>query len=41
MFRSNEAINKMVELARDGIIGEVYSIEADLDACNLKTKTVW
>ena len=31
MFRSNEAINKMVELARDGIIGEVYSIEADLD----------
>lgn len=31
MFRSNEAINKMVELARDGIIGEIYSIEADLD----------
>ena len=31
MFRSNEAINKMVELARDGILGEIYSIEADLD----------
>jgi predicted dehydrogenase len=31
MFRSNEAINKMVELARNGILGEIYSIEADLD----------
>ena len=31
MFRSNEAINKMVELARDGILGEIYSIEANLD----------
>ena len=31
MFRSNEAINKMVELAHDGILGEIYSIDADLD----------
>lgn len=31
MFRSNEAINKMVELARDGVLGEIYSVEADLD----------
>ena len=31
MFRSNEAINKMVELARDGVLGEIYSIDADLD----------
>ncbi|MBP5542711.1 MAG: Gfo/Idh/MocA family oxidoreductase [Kiritimatiellae bacterium] len=31
MFRANEAINKMVELARGGVIGEIYSIDADLD----------
>ena len=31
MFRSNEAINKMVELAKGGVLGEIYSIEADLD----------
>ena len=31
MFRSNEAINKMVALARDGVVGEVYSVDADLD----------
>ena len=31
MFRSNEAINKMVELARGGVLGEIYSVEADLD----------
>ena len=31
MFRSNEAINKMVGLAKEGIVGEIYSIEADLD----------
>ena len=31
MFRSNEAINKMVELAKGGVIGEVYSIDANLD----------
>ena len=31
MFRANEAINKMVEIAKSGIIGEVYSVEADLD----------
>ena len=31
MFRSNEAINKMVELAKGGVIGDVYSIDADLD----------
>ena len=26
MFRSNEAINKMVEIAKSGILGEIYSI---------------
>ncbi len=31
MFRSNEAINKMVELAKGGVLGEIYSVEADLD----------
>ena len=31
MFRSNEAINKMVEIARSGILGEIYSVDADLD----------
>ena len=31
MFRANEAINKMVELAKGGVIGEVYSIDANLD----------
>ena len=31
MFRANEAINKMVELAKGGVIGEVFSIDADLD----------
>lgn len=31
MFRSNEAINKMVQLAHDGVLGEIYSIDADLD----------
>ena len=31
MFRSNEAINKMVEIARSGVLGEIYSIDADLD----------
>ena len=31
MFRSNEAINKMVELAKDGVLGEIYSVDADLD----------
>ena len=31
MFRSNEAINKMVELAKSGVLGEVYSVDADLD----------
>ena len=31
MFRSNEAINKMVELAKNGVLGEIYSIDADLD----------
>ena len=31
MFRSNEAINKMVELAQGGVLGEIYSIDADLD----------
>ena len=31
MFRSNEAINKMVEIAHDGVLGEVYSVDADLD----------
>ena len=33
MFRSNEAINKMVDLAKSGVLGEVYSVEADLDHC--------
>ena len=33
MFRSNEAINKMVELAHDGVLGEVFGIEADLNHC--------
>ena len=31
MFRANEAINKMVELARGGVLGEIYAIDADLD----------
>ena len=31
MFRSNEAINKIVELAKSGVLGEIYSVEADLD----------
>ncbi len=31
MFRSNEAINKAVELAKSGVVGEVYSVDADLD----------
>lgn len=31
MFRSNDAINKMVDLAKSGVLGEVYSVEADLD----------
>ena len=31
MFRANEAINKMVELARAGVVGDVFSIDADLD----------
>ena len=31
MFRSNEAINKMVELAKNGVLGEIYSVDADLD----------
>ena len=31
MFRANEAINKMVELSRGGVLGEIYSIDADLD----------
>ncbi len=31
MFRANEAINKMVELAKGGVLGEIYSIDADLD----------
>ena len=31
MFRANEAINKVVQLAHDGVLGEVYSIDADLD----------
>ena len=31
MFRSNEAINKMVELAQGGVLGEIYAIDADLD----------
>ena len=33
MFRSNEAINKMVELAHDGVLGEVFGIDADLNHC--------
>ena len=33
MFRSNEAINKMVQLAHDGVVGEVFGIEADLNHC--------
>ena len=31
MFRANAAINKLVELAKCGILGEIYSIDADLD----------
>ena len=31
MFRTNEALIKMVEIAKSGIIGEVYSVEADMD----------
>ncbi|HHU14423.1 MAG: Gfo/Idh/MocA family oxidoreductase [Kiritimatiellae bacterium] len=31
MFRSNAAINKMVEIAKSGALGEIYSVEADLD----------
>ena len=31
MFRANEAINKMVEIAKSGILGEIFSIEADMD----------
>ena len=31
MFRTNEALNKMAEIAKSGAIGEVYSIEADMD----------
>ena len=31
MFRSNEAINKMVEIAKSGVLGEIYSVDADLD----------
>jgi predicted dehydrogenase len=31
MFRSNEAINTMVGLAKGGVIGDVYAIDADLD----------
>ena len=31
MFRSNEAINKMVEIAKSGALGEIYAIDADLD----------
>ena len=33
MFRSNEAINKMVQLAHDGVLGEVFGIDADLNHC--------
>ena len=33
MFRANEAINKMVELAHDGVLGEVFAIDADLNHC--------
>jgi len=31
MFRANEAINKLVDLAKNGVIGEVFAIDADLD----------
>ena len=31
MFRTNEALIKMADIAKSGIIGEVYSIEADMD----------
>jgi predicted dehydrogenase len=31
MFRTNDALIKMVEIAKSGIIGEVYSVEADMD----------
>lgn len=31
MFRTNEALIKMAEIAKSGIIGEVYSIVADMD----------
>ena len=31
MFRANEAINKIVELAKTGVLGEIYSVEANLD----------
>ena len=31
MFRANAAINKMVELAHNGVLGEIYSVDADLD----------
>ena len=31
MFRTNEALIKMAEIAKSGIIGEVYSIEAVMD----------
>ena len=31
MFRANEAINKAVQLAHDGVIGEVFGIDADLN----------
>jgi len=31
MFRANPAINKIVELAKDGTLGEIYAIDADLD----------
>ena len=33
MFRSNEAISKMVEIAKGGVIGDVFAIDADLDHC--------
>ena len=31
MFRTNDALIKMAEIAKSGVIGEVYSIEADMD----------
>ena len=31
MFRANEAINRMVEIAKSGALGEIYSVECDLD----------